>query len=180
MARVLLAVASRNGATLRIARRFGRALEERGVTVDLVHLAGEAAGATGHVTADDDVDLTAYDAVVLGSPVYAGRWLAAASRFAEAHSSALCRRPIWVFSREAVVALAEDVYRVEIRGLPGTAEAVRYDAFGNRGPRRGFPTQGPVRSAAPVHPDGRAEWPVISAWARDVAVTLDRIPARTA
>jgi len=39
-----------------------------------------------------------YDAVLLGSAVYAGRWLAQARSFAERFATELANRPTWVFS----------------------------------------------------------------------------------
>lgn len=42
--------------------------------------------------------LDGYDAVVLGSAVYTGRWLEASRRFSERHHAALRARPTWLFS----------------------------------------------------------------------------------
>ncbi|MEU6394674.1 flavodoxin domain-containing protein [Streptomyces sp. NPDC046939] len=57
---------------------------------------------TGHVAemllVDDVVDVQAYDAVVLGSPLYESRWLKAAHRFAKTEGAALRQRPLWLFS----------------------------------------------------------------------------------
>jgi len=39
-----------------------------------------------------------YDAVVLGSGVYAGHWLQSAQELAERHAEALSERPTWLFS----------------------------------------------------------------------------------
>lgn len=39
-----------------------------------------------------------FDAVVLGSAVYAGRWLATARDYAAARASSLRERPVWLFS----------------------------------------------------------------------------------
>jgi len=45
------------------------------------------------------IDLAAYDAVVLVSAVYMGRWMKPARRFAEHNATALAARPVWLFSR---------------------------------------------------------------------------------
>ncbi len=42
--------------------------------------------------------LEAYDAVILGSGVYAGRWLGAARELAQRLESDLVRKPVWLFS----------------------------------------------------------------------------------
>ena len=39
-----------------------------------------------------------YDAVVVGSAVYAGHWLKPARELLERHSAALANRPVWLFS----------------------------------------------------------------------------------
>ena len=51
------------------------------------------------VTPADKVgDPAAYDAVVLGSAVYAGRWRGEAVQFLETNEAALAARPTWIFS----------------------------------------------------------------------------------
>ena len=42
--------------------------------------------------------LEGYEAVVLGSAVYAGRWLEAARAFADRHAAELATRLVWLFS----------------------------------------------------------------------------------
>lgn len=49
-------------------------------------------------TAREVDDLSCYSAVVLGSGVYAGRWLREAVRFARRHRDPLRRVPVWLFS----------------------------------------------------------------------------------
>ena len=69
--KVLVAVASRHGATREIGEAIGRALGSSGVEA--------------HVRAFEEAgELTAYDAFVLGSAIYMGRWLEPARDFVEA------------------------------------------------------------------------------------------------
>ena len=82
---VLVAVASKHGATREIAAAIAGELRTAGLDVDL-----------RDVGAVDD--LGGYDAVVLGSAVYAGAWLPEARRFAERHRARLRRVPVWLFS----------------------------------------------------------------------------------
>jgi menaquinone-dependent protoporphyrinogen oxidase len=51
-----------------------------------------------NVPPQDVTRLDPYDAVVLGSAVYMGRWLPEAADFAERHRSALRDRQVWLFS----------------------------------------------------------------------------------
>jgi menaquinone-dependent protoporphyrinogen oxidase len=43
-------------------------------------------------------DPAAFDAVLLGSAVYVGRWLEPVRHFVELHAGALRGRPVWLFS----------------------------------------------------------------------------------
>jgi menaquinone-dependent protoporphyrinogen oxidase len=86
--KVLVSAASRHGATSEIAEEIGKALHERGddeVVVDM--------RSAERVSSVED-----YDAVVLGSAVYAGHWLEPARELAERHAGALAARPVWLFS----------------------------------------------------------------------------------
>jgi menaquinone-dependent protoporphyrinogen oxidase len=83
--KVLVAVASRHGSTSMI----GDAIRE-----ELV-----ATGVKAHLTEPELVkDISQYDAVVLGSAVYAGRWLKPARAFAKRFEAELTRKPVWLFS----------------------------------------------------------------------------------
>jgi menaquinone-dependent protoporphyrinogen oxidase len=83
--RVLVSAASGHGSTTEIARVVGRALANNGVAVDIV--------APAAVDSIED-----YDAVILGSAVYAGRWLAEARDFAIRFCDPLAARSVWLFS----------------------------------------------------------------------------------
>lgn len=89
--RVLVVVASKHGATSEIAAALARTLADSEV--------GRAAGLTAvSLPAEQQPDPTAYDAVVLGSAVYVGRWLAPARQYAARHAGELRSRPVWLFS----------------------------------------------------------------------------------
>ena len=85
MDKVLVAYASKRGATAEIAEKIGRVLEQAGLTTDVQ-------------PADRVSDLTPYRAVVLGSAVYIGRWRKEAVRFLETNEAALAERAVWLFS----------------------------------------------------------------------------------
>jgi len=82
---VLVAAASKHGATREIAEAVARSLLTAGVPADV--------RAIGDVT-----DPERYDAFVLGSAVYLGRWMEAARAFVERYEALLARRPVWLFS----------------------------------------------------------------------------------
>jgi menaquinone-dependent protoporphyrinogen oxidase len=87
---VLVAAASKHGATEEIAARIAADLAEHGLDVDVRSL--EAVD-----------DLGAYDAYVLGSGIYLGNWLKQARRFVDDHADQLARRPTWLFASGSIV-----------------------------------------------------------------------------
>ncbi|MGY1739581.1 MULTISPECIES: flavodoxin domain-containing protein [unclassified Blastococcus] len=89
--RVLVAVASRHGATREIAAALARDLTGNPAApgLDLVAAA---------LPVENRPDPGSWDAVVLGSAVYGGAWLPAARAFATAHAAALRSRPLWLLS----------------------------------------------------------------------------------
>src|SRR5690348_2839608 len=89
--RVLVVVASRHGATRDIARAIGAQLEEGAP--------GRASGVMAVVLpVEQHPDPAPYDAVVLGSAVYAGRWLEPARDYVTRYAATLQERPVWLFS----------------------------------------------------------------------------------
>jgi menaquinone-dependent protoporphyrinogen oxidase len=89
--RVLVVAASRHGATAEIADALARALADCP--------AGRAAGLSAvAVPVQQRPDPAPFDAVVLGSAVYAGRWLDPARRYAAGYAGVLRTRPVWLFS----------------------------------------------------------------------------------
>ncbi len=83
--RVLVAYSSKYGATAGIAERIGEVLRRQGVQADVSSV-------------DRVADVTPYNAVVLGSGVYAGNWRKDAARFLTANERALAERQVWLFS----------------------------------------------------------------------------------
>ena len=82
---VLVAYASKYGATKGIAERIADKLRQMGRDVDI-----SQANAVG--------DISAYEAFVIGSAVYSGSWLPEAAEFVRSHTATLSVRPVWLFS----------------------------------------------------------------------------------
>jgi menaquinone-dependent protoporphyrinogen oxidase len=72
------------GSTRGIAEAIGEELRERGLRVEV-----------RNVREADSPDY--YDAVVLGSAVYAARWRPEATRWVNQHAEELGRHPVWLF-----------------------------------------------------------------------------------
>jgi menaquinone-dependent protoporphyrinogen oxidase len=84
MRRVLVAYASKMGATREIAEEIRAELERVGVHAEAHNVC-------------EVVSAEFYDAVVLGTAVYAGRWRPEAVRFVKRHTGELKARPLWLF-----------------------------------------------------------------------------------
>ncbi|GGZ19494.1 flavodoxin domain-containing protein [Streptomyces poonensis] len=107
---VLVAYGTTNGSTAEIAETIAEVLRKDGLTA-------RARPARSVPTA------AAYDAVVVGGGLYAGRWHKDARRFVRYHRKALAERPLWLFSSGPLDALAyardippvRDVHKVMVR-----------------------------------------------------------------
>ena len=86
--RVLVVVATKHGATRGIAEAIVRELAD-----------GPPAGLTVVLQeAEHDPSPDGFDAVVVGSAVYVGRWRESARDWVGTHAAALRTRPVWLFS----------------------------------------------------------------------------------
>ena len=83
--KVLVAYASKYGATKEIAEKIGLVLKDAGFVVDVL-------------PANKVSDLGPYTAVVLGSAVYIGGWRKQAARFLKTNEKALAEKKVWLFS----------------------------------------------------------------------------------
>ena len=164
--RVLVAYASKYGATAEIAEAVGKGLRDAGLTVDVTAV-GDVGSIDGH------------DAVVLGSGLYMGRWLKDGARFLKRNEATLATKKVWIFSsgpteegdpEEAVEGwgfpkglqpIADRIKPVEIKVFGGAADADKL---------RGFDRWVMKQVKAPMG-DFR-DWDAIAAWAGEIAATL--------
>lgn len=164
--RVLVAYASKYGATAEIAERIGRMLQEAGLATDVL-------------PAGDVGDLSPYGAVVLGSAVYAGQWRKEAAAFLEANEQALAERPVWFFSSgptaegdpveamdgwrfpEALQPVADRIGPREIVSFSGELDMKKLN-FGEK----------LIVKAMKAPVGDYRNWESIEAWAASIAATL--------
>jgi menaquinone-dependent protoporphyrinogen oxidase len=162
--RILVSVATRHGSTGQIADRIAAELRLSlpGCQVDLLPAA-----------AVDDV--TQYEAVVLGSAVYFGRWLAEARRAA----SRIARQParlVWLFSSGPVEDLAKpEPLARGLADLVAATQAREHRIFAGRLDRNRlrFTERTVLRARGMAGRDLR-DWDAITAWAAQIAVLLSR------
>jgi menaquinone-dependent protoporphyrinogen oxidase len=159
---VLVIAASKNGATAGIADEIARTLRQADVAADVADIGRP-------------VRVGDYDAVVLGSAVYMGRWLDAASRFATAHAAELRRLPVWLFSSGPIgspprPAESQPAHVGELLEVTGAREHRTFAGRIERG-RLSLPQRALMRAMHVSEGDYR-DWDAVRAWARDIAAAL--------
>jgi menaquinone-dependent protoporphyrinogen oxidase len=158
--KILVLGASKHEATWEIARRIGQELTDRGLSVTLVRL-GQ----------DTGPDLAGFDAVILGSAVYAGHWYKPARTYVRHHAAALSRRPLWLFSSGPLAGQDTDKSdAVRIDDIIAATGARDHAVFGGRLAMAdlGAIERTVVRAVHATQGDNR-DWAAVTAWAEGIA-----------
>jgi menaquinone-dependent protoporphyrinogen oxidase len=173
--RVLVAYASRHGATAGIAERISADLEAAGLEADL-----KPVNETGPIDQ--------YDAFDIGSAAYMFHWLKDATRFVKHHRTLLAQRPVWLFSSGP---LGTDLVDDQGRDIFEAARPKEFDELermiGPRGSKVFFGARNPeappiglaermmarMPAATDALPAGDfRDWDAIDGWAAEVAAAL--------
>ena len=156
--KVLVTAASKHGATAEIASVIGAILEAEHIDVDL--------------RAPEQVDQVAtYDAVVLGSGVYAGHWLKSARQFVDRHEEDLRERPFFVFSSGPVGQPPKDSDEpAEVADVDASFHPIDHRVFGGRliAGQLGPFEKAIIRIVKAPMADDRP-WDEIADWAKEIA-----------
>ena len=159
--KVLITAATKHGSTFEIASGIEDVLN--GVGIETVLTVPE------RVT-----DLAGYDAVILGSAVYAGHWLEPAKEFVSRNLPALLARPVWLFSSGPIgdsgKPAEEPADAARVREATGARE---HRLFSGRLEKRdlGLAEKAIVTVIRAPEGDFRS-WTQIEAWAMQIARTL--------
>ena len=159
--KVLITVASRHGATLDIAEVIRNELVASNVDVDLI-------------APERVVDVSPYDAVVIGSSVYAGRWLAPARELVDRQLAQLIKRQVWLFSSGPVGSPAKPTQPpLEALEMTRRTNALDHQVFEGRLDRDllTFGERAIVRVVGARSGDFRP-WYAVAEWARGIAASL--------
>lgn len=163
--KILVAVASRHGSTREIGAAVAQVLTDRGHRVDLAD-------------PEDVPGVGGYDAVVLGSAVYADRLCAGVRDLLARQGGQLAERPTWLFwsgpldgsepgaPPPEVQAAGERVRAVQVRGFPGRLPAASLDL-----------TERSLVAGLPAEDDDLRNFDEVDRWAASVAEHLDLLPA---
>ena len=164
--RVLVSVASGHGSTTEIARVVGDTLAAHNIAVDIVPPA-----------AVDSVE--DYDAVILGSAVYTGHWLAPARDFAFRFGSSLAVRPVWLFSSGPVGDAPADREPAEVTRIRQAIPVRGHWMFAGKLDPRALSVMERTSLAVFRHgalPGDFRDWDVITEWAQTIAASLTALP----
>jgi menaquinone-dependent protoporphyrinogen oxidase len=159
--RLLVTAASRHGATQEIADAIAHRLQDEGLE------------ATARAP-DDVTDVTPYDAVIIGSGVYAGHWIDAARSFVDRHAADLGEIPVWLFSSGPVGDPPKpDEDPVDVADVRAATGALGHRLFAGRLHKAGlgFAERAIVLALRAPEGDFR-DWDAIGAWAGEIAAAL--------
>jgi menaquinone-dependent protoporphyrinogen oxidase len=170
---ILVAYASRAGSTAEVAQAIGQILREVGAEVDVcsVERVRSVAG---------------YDALVLGSAIWAGRPLPEALRFAASQRRALAELPVAYFALCEILRVDTPANRDRARGflapLREIREPVALEAFAGK---KDYSSVHPFVRWLMIHvlhsPEGDwRDWDKIRAWAAGLPLRLARAERRRA
>jgi len=155
---VLVTAASKHGATAEIAAAIGAALGARGILATVAD-------------PSDVTDLEGYDAMVLGSAVYAGHWLEPATGLVDRLHDAFASRPVWLFSSGPVGdPPTPDQGPVDVAGIAQITRARSHRVFAGKLDRSklGFGEKAIVMALRAPEGDFR-DWHAINDWAAEIA-----------
>ena len=159
--KVLVCVASKYGATAEIARAVADVLAERGCEVTV--LPPQEVGAVEE-----------FNAVVLGSAVYMGRWMKPARELAERLAAALGARPVWLFSSGPVGEPPKPADNpVDVSEILQATKARDHRIFTGKLAKKhlSFPDRAMASAIRAAEGDFR-NWAEIRAWAASIADTM--------
>jgi menaquinone-dependent protoporphyrinogen oxidase len=155
--KVLVTAASKHGSTAEIACIIAGVLRTADVEAD-VFFPGSVRSLEG------------YDAVILGSGVYAGHWLEPAKDFVRRHRDELLERPVFLFSSGPVGDPPKPLQEpADVSELDATTAAIDHQVFAGRIYRRELSV---FERLAPSigHADGDFRpWDDIADWAKEIA-----------
>ena len=171
---ILIAYASKYGATKEIAQKIGEVFRQADLQVDVFPV-------------DGSLDISPYKAIILGSAVYVGKWQKEAVEFLRANEKILARRPVWIFS-SGPTGEGDPVELVEGVRLPAALQPVANRIqprdiavfHGYINPEKINPIEKWAIKSLVKKPFGDfRDWDAITSWARSIAESLkqaERVP----
>jgi len=159
--KVLVVAASRHGSTAEIARAIEVRLRDRRHDVDILE-----------PTAVDTPE--GYDAVIIGSAVYAGSWLKVGREFVETNADALSTKRVWLFSSGPLDDTESDAVSADkIDRLTSATGSLGHHVFAGRLDRSELNRAERLLTKIVHAPDGDfRDWDDVTNWADQIADAL--------
>ena len=162
--KVLVSVSSKHGSTRDIGTRIGDHLRAAGLDVDVF-------------SPEPPPIVEEYDAFVIGSAVYLGRWMSGARDFVERNAAYLHSRPTWLFASGPIVPATDPADTAEgekLRRLIGARDC-RLFAGRLAKDELGWTERAIVKMVHSPWGDYRP-WAEIDEWADGIAKELAAVP----
>lgn len=162
---VLISVSSKHGSTGEIAGSVAETLREAGIEVDVVD-------------PDGVESVERYDAVIVGSAVYMGRWMGPARALVQRSADSLRSRPVWLFSSGPLGRDVDDpADAADGLKLAELVEARGHRVFAGKADKHGLGLgeRAVLRMVKEPYGDHR-DWQAIREWATAVARELSMAP----
>ncbi len=167
--RVLVAYATKGGSTAGIAQAIGEELGRMGFEPEIRPV-------------DAVLDLRGYDAVILGSAVYVGKWRKEALRFGSGLAVELRQKPVWLFESGPTDTSADEGKAVPAKAAAKLAVQIgarQHVVFGGKfGPEQvgEFTRRMIAKSDKSPYGDFR-NFDRIRAWAREIGAEIQALRA---
>lgn len=161
--RILVSAGSKHGATQEIAERIGTVLQTRGYEAIVS-------------PPEEITDVSGYEAIVLGSAVYAGHWVAAAKELAELVARTNPHVPTWLFSSGPVgVPPKPEEDPVDVAEIVISTSARHHQVFAGKIDKSKLSFGEKAIVVAVRAPEGDfRDWDEITGWANEIADSLTR------
>jgi menaquinone-dependent protoporphyrinogen oxidase len=159
--KTLVTAATKHGATAEIAEVISQMLTQRGIEATIL-------------PPEDVYAIDEYEAVVLGSAVYAGHWLKPARELAHRLGPALSTRPVWLFSSGPIGDPSKpEEDPVDVAEIIEATKARDHRLFAGKlaTKRLSFGERAIVLALRAPEGDFR-DWEAIRAWASEIADVL--------
>lgn len=171
LARILVAYATRYGSTQEVAEAVADTLRLKGYEV-------------AYQPMQQTATLEGYDAVVLGAPIYIGKWHQDAHRFLLRHQAALMQRPVAVFALgpispdESEMQGSREQFAQELGRYPWLTPVSQEMFVGKYDPAKlnflhNLLTRLPASPLHDLPASDHRDWDAIRAWARNLAANFD-------
>jgi len=160
--KVLVSVEAEHGSTEEIAAAIAAELLAAGLDVEAIEPAEVSS-------------LEGYDAVVLGSAIYVGKWMLGVLRFLDRHAAALQSRDVWLFSTGPSGDPREPNEGIADVGLLARIGVREHRVFSEKIDRSSLNLGERLIVKAVRAPEGDfSDWDAIRAWSRDIAQALQQ------